>query len=30
MEALQIENKMQSVQVQMIMKRKLEALELAK
>ena len=30
MEALQIENKMRSAQIQMIMKRKLEALELAK
>lgn len=30
MEALQIENKMRSAQVQMIMKRKLQALELAK
>ncbi len=30
MEALQIENKMQSAQVQMIMKRKLQTLELAK
>lgn len=30
MEALQIENKMQAAQLQMIMKRKLEALELAK
>lgn len=30
MEALQIENKMRSVQIQMIMKQKLEALELAK
>ena len=30
MEALQIENKMRSAQIQMIMKQKLEALELAK
>ena len=30
MEALQIENKMRSAQIQLIMKRKLQALELAK